>query len=152
MIGLHNLPAAGKSRKRIGRGGSRGGTSGRGHKGQKARTSGTVRIGFEGGQMPLYRRIPKHGFTNAPFKKIITIVDVANLQLIFEDGGHVTADALLAKGLIKKYKKNNAQHVIKILGNSGLTKKLIIDADACSKAAKEVIESAGGQVRLTKES
>lgn len=151
MIGLHNLPSAGKSRKRIGRGGSRGGTSGKGHKGQKARSGGKVDVGFEGGQMPLYRRIPKHGFTNAPFKDEIEIVDVARLEEAFENGQEVTKDALLEKGLIKG-RKSVHRNLVKILGNTALSKKLIVHADACSKAAKEVIESAGGQVRFTKES
>ena len=151
MIGLHNLPSAGKDRKRVGRGGSRGGTSGKGHKGQKARSGGKVDLGFEGGQMPLYRRIPKRGFTNAPFKDEIEIVDVARLEVAFEAGQEVTRQALFEKGLIK-CRKSLTKSLVKVLGNAAITKKLIVHVDACSKAAKEVIESVGGEVRLTKES
>ncbi len=86
MAQLNNLVSSGKKRKRVGRGGSRGGTSGKGHKGQKARSGGTVRAGFEGGQMPLYRRLPKRGFTNARFKPELIIVNLDRLDKAFNDG------------------------------------------------------------------
>lgn len=151
MIALHNLPSAGKDRKRVGRGGSRGGTSGKGHKGQKARSGGKVDAGFEGGQMPLYRRIPKRGFTNAPFKDEIEIVDISRLELAFEAGQEVTRDSLYEKGLIK-CRKSATKSLVKILGNAAITKKLIVYVDACSQAAQKSIESVGGEVKLTKES
>ena len=151
MVELYNLTSAGKSKKRTGRGGSRGGTSGRGHKGQKARSGGSVDIGFEGGQMPLYRRIPKRGFTNARFRTETHIVDVGRLEAAFNDGQTVTRESLAEKGLIKDGKSSRPSR-IKILGNAEVTKKLVIHADACSKAARGVIEKVGGEVKLTRES
>ena len=124
-------------RKGRGHGSGNGKTGGRGHKGQKARSGGGVRPGFEGGQMPLYRRIPKRGFTNRNTKEIISFnVDRLN---IFEDGAEVTIEALLANGVI-----SNARDGVKILGNGELTKKLTVKVNAYSQGAKEKIEAAGG--------
>src|SRR5271155_2168231 len=106
MFELHNLVATQKKRKRVGRGGDRGGTSGRGHKGQKARTSGTSKPGFEGGQMPLYRRLPKRGFTNAPFTVEVVAVNLGHINQLFQAGEAVTREQLIVRGAIKKNKSN----------------------------------------------
>jgi large subunit ribosomal protein L15 len=142
MLQLNDLVKLTKKRKRVGRGGSRGGTSGRGHKGQKARTSGTVPARFEGGQMPLSRRLPKRGFTNYLFKKEYEIVNLELLESMFEEGQVVTKELLLQSGCIKKGK------LVKILGTGSLQKKLTLEVDACSKAAKEAIERLGGVIKL----
>ena len=143
---LSNLqPAAGSKhsdnfRRGRGHGSGNGKTAGKGHKGQKAR-SGLPRVGFEGGQMPLYRRLPKRGFTNRNSKEIIAInVDVLNR---FEDGAEVTVESLLASSAISK-----AGDGVKILGNGELTKKLTVKVNAVSETAKEKIEAAGGTVEL----
>ena len=133
-MNLSNLkPAEGstKTRKRIGRGpgSGLGGTSTRGHKGAKSRSGYSKKIGFEGGQMPLYRRLPKRGFKNRNTKEIIAInVDVLNR---FEDGAEVTAESLLASGAISKIADG-----VKILGNGELTKKLNVKVNAVSETAK----------------
>jgi len=141
---LHELaPAAGskKSVKRIGRGAAsgQGKTAGKGHKGQKARAGRGMRPGFEGGQMPLQRRVPKRGFNNI-FAKEIAAVNVSALDKAFEDGATVTVDALIEKGLIKK-----ALDGVKILGNGEISKKLTVEASAFSASAKEKIVAAGGK-------
>jgi len=115
-------------------------TAGKGHKGQKAR-SGAPRIGFEGGQMPLYRRIPKRGFTNRNSKTIVGI-NVSALQC-FEDGAVVTVETLMECGIV-----SNPRDGVKILGNGELTKKLTVKVDACSEGAKAKIEAAGGNVEV----
>ncbi|MBQ0025810.1 MAG: 50S ribosomal protein L15 [Lachnospiraceae bacterium] len=141
-MNLSNLsPAAGSVHSdnfRRGRGHASGNgkTAGKGHKGQKAR-SGAPRIGFEGGQMPLYRRLPKRGFTNINTKHIVAI-NLSDLNR-FEDGAEVTVDTLLATGVIK-----NAQDGVKILGNGELTKKLNVKVQAYSESAKAKIEELGG--------
>jgi len=145
-MNLHELsPAEGaaKKSKRIGRGhGSGWGkTAGKGHKGQKARSGGSIRPGFEGGQMPLQRRIPKRGFNNI-FAKNIIAVNVAALE-VFEDGAEVTAQALAEKGIVKKECDG-----IKILGNGSLTKKLTVKVNAFSESAKQKIEAAGGKAEV----
>ena len=132
---LHELsPADGSKRdvKRIGRGhgSGQGKTAGKGHKGQKARSGGGVRPGFEGGQMPLQRRIPKRGFNNIFAKKIVA-VNVGSLN-VFEDGADVDAQALINAGIIKKEYDG-----IKILSNGKLTKKLNVKASAFSESAKQ---------------
>ena len=131
-----------QSRKRLGRGvGSRGSTSGRGHKGQNARSGGGVRIGFEGGQMPLHRRLPKRGFHNI-FKKKFAILNVKDLAK-FEKDSVIDESALIKAGLVKgKYDG------IKILGNGNIDFSLVIKSNACvlSNSAKEKIESAGGKI------
>ncbi|EQB86038.1 large subunit ribosomal protein L15 [Clostridium punense] len=143
---LHELrPAEGskKSPKRIGRGtGSGWGKSaGKGQKGQNSRSGGGVRPGFEGGQMPLYRRLPKRGFTNI-FAKEYTCINVDRLN-IFENGTEVTPELLLQTGMVKKVNDG-----IKILGNGNLEKNLTVKANKISKAAAEKIEAAGGKVEV----
>ena len=127
-------------RRGRGHGSGNGKTAGKGHKGQKAR-SGAPRPGFEGGQMPLYRRLPKRGFKNRNSKEIIAInVDVLNR---FEDGAEVTVESLLATSAISK-----AGDGVKILGNGELTKKLTVKVNAVSETAKAKIEAAGGTVEV----
>lgn len=151
MLNLHNLTPLVKKRKRIGRGGSRGGTSGKGHKGQKARSGGSVRPGFEGGQMPLYRRLPKRGFNNVAFKKTVITVNVNQLENAFDQNAVITKAELIAKKVIKP-RKNVHDFVLKILGTGTVTKKFMIHADSWSNAAKSIVEQAGGQIQLNKES
>lgn len=138
-------PAEGsvKKRKRKGRGtgSGLGKTAGRGQKGQKSRSGGGVRPGFEGGQMPLTRRIPKRGFTNV-FAKVYSEVNVAQLE-VFEPDTVVTPELLKEKGIIKKINDG-----VKILGNGDLTKKLTVKAHKFSKAAQEKIEAAGGKAEV----
>lgn len=147
---LNNLAPLVKKRQRIGRGGSRGGTSGKGHKGQLARTGGKskVRFGFEGGQIPLARRMPKRGFNNSAFRIEQAIVNLDDLERIFDNGTLITKELLMAHGLCKGYRKPR----IKVLGNGELSKKFVVCGDAFSKGAIEKIERCGGEVRLTKES
>ena len=143
---LSNLsPAEGSKhgdrfRRGRGHGSGNGKTAGKGHKGQKAR-SGAPRPGFEGGQMPLYRRIPKRGFTNRNTKNIVT-VNVSDLER-FEAGSEVTVDALREAGLVK-----NSFDGVKILGNGELTKKLDVKVNAFSASAKEKIEALGGKAEV----
>lgn len=144
---LHELsPAAGstKESKRIGRGhgSGQGKTAGKGHKGQNARSGGGVRIGFEGGQMPLARRIPKRGFNNTVFATKYATVNVGDLNK-FVDGTEVNAELLKASGLVKKELDG-----IKILGNGELTVKLTVKAAKFSKSAIEKIEKAGGKAEV----
>lgn len=141
MTTLHKLKSAGKKRKTIGRGGARGGTSGKGHKGQKARSGPQIGAAFEGGQMPLTRRLPKRGFTNARFKVVYQVINIATLNERFDEGAVVDKQALVAKGLIKSPLER-----VKILGNGKLDKKLIVHADALSQSAASAITSSGGQV------
>lgn len=140
---LHTLkPAPGSrhSRKRLGRGTAtgQGKTAGRGQDGQKSRSGGGVRPGFEGGQMPLARRIPKRGFSNAKFKKEYAIVNVDRLN-VFEDGTEVTPELLIETGIV-----SNPKAGIKILGNGELEKQLTVKANKISKSAAEKIASKGG--------
>lgn len=142
---LFNLrPAEGSThndfRRGRGHGSGNGKTAGKGHKGQKAR-SGAPRIGFEGGQMPLYRRIPKRGFTNRNHKDIVA-VNVSALER-FEDGTTVDVTALIEAGIVK-----NPRDGVKILGNGELTKKLNVKVDAFSASAKEKIEALGGTAEV----
>ncbi|HIR53507.1 MAG TPA: 50S ribosomal protein L15 [Candidatus Onthovicinus excrementipullorum] len=144
---LHELtpaPGSKKEVKRIGRGAAsgQGKTAGKGHKGQKARAGRGMRPGFEGGQMPLQRRIPKRGFVNI-FGKEVASVNVAQLEAKFEDGATVDAAALIAAGLIKKELDG-----VKILGNGELTKKLNVKVNAYSESAKSKIEAAGGKAEV----
>ena len=144
---LHELsPVAGskKSAKRIGRGhGSGWGkTAGKGHKGQKARAGHGMRPGFEGGQMPLQRRIPKRGFNNI-FAKEIVIVNLGTLEKKFENGATVDTEALKKAGIVK-----NSFDGVKILSNGTLTKSLTVKANAFSKSAKEKIDAAGGKAEV----
>ena len=143
---LHELsPAAGSVkeayRKGRGYGSGNGKTGGRGHKGQHARSGGGTRIGFEGGQMPPARRIPKRGFNNI-FAKPYEIINLSALNA-FEDGETVTAEALLAKGILSK-----CVYGYKVLGNGKVTKKVTVQASAFSTSAKEAIEAAGGKAEV----
>ena len=143
---LSNLrPAEGSKqndnfRRGRGHGSGNGKTAGKGHKGQKAR-SGAPRPGFEGGQMPLYRRIPKRGFTNPNTKKIVAI-NLSELER-FENGADVTVEALRAAGIVK-----NSFDGVKVLGNGELTKKLNVSVNAFSASAKEKIEALGGKAEV----
>ena len=143
---LFNLqPAEGSKhsdnfRRGRGHGSGNGKTAGKGHKGQKAR-SGAPRTGFEGGQMPLYRRLPKRGFKNRNHKEIVAI-NVSALE-VFENGATVDVEALIAQGIVK-----NAADGVKILGNGELTKKLNVKVNAYSEAAKEIIEKLGGTAEV----
>ena len=146
IMKLHELkPAEGsrKVRNRVGRGTSSGNgkTSGRGQKGQKARSGGGVRLGFEGGQTPLFRRLPKRGFTNINAKEY-AIVNLDQLN-VFEDGAEVTPVVLIESGIVKAEKSG-----IKILGNGELTKKLSVKAAKFSKSAEEAITAKGGSVEV----
>jgi len=141
---LHELsPAEGstKARKRIGRGpaSGQGKTAGKGHKGQLARAGRGMRAGFEGGQMPLQRRLPKRGFNNI-FRKEIAIVNVKALNEAFDNGAVVTIDELVAKGLVKDQLDG-----VKVLGNGELSKSLTVKANFFSESAKQKIEAAGGK-------
>ena len=133
-----------KDVKRVGRGSSSGTgkTSGRGQKGQNARSGGGVRVGFEGGQLPLYRRLPKRGFSNAMFKKVYAVINVSDLNM-FEDGTEVTPELLKEMGLIKKQMSG-----IKVLGNGEIEKKLTVRAHKFSDIAKQKIENAGGKTEV----
>lgn len=143
---LHELkPAEGsrRNRKRIGRGigSGTGKTSGKGHKGQNARSGGGVRLGFEGGQIPLFQRLPKRGFTNIN-RKDYAIVNLDTLNR-FEEGTEVTPELLIETGVV-----SNAKSGIKILGNGTLDKKITVKANKFSASAKEAIEKAGGQTEV----
>jgi large subunit ribosomal protein L15 len=140
---LSPAPGSTHADKRIGRGhgSGQGKTAGKGHKGQKARAGRGMRIGFEGGQMPLQRRVPKRGFVNI-FATTYANVNVAALN-VFEDGAEVDLDALKKAGLVKK-----AYDGVKVLGDGELTKKITVKAAAYSKAAKEKIEAAGGKAEV----
>ena len=144
---LHELkPAAGSAekawRKGRGPGSGNGKTGGRGHKGQNARSGGGVRPGFEGGQIPMYRRLPKRGFTNDMFKKVYAIINVDALDR-FEDGAEVTVETLVAEGIIK-----DTLSGVKVLGNGEITKKLTVKANVFSASAKAKIEAAGGKAEV----
>ena len=145
-MNLHELsPAAGSThkgyRKGRGEGSGNGKTAGRGQKGQWSRSGGGVRVGFEGGQMPLVSRLPKRGFNNI-FAKPLEAVNVSALEK-FEDGAVVDAQALLEKGILSK-----CVYGVKILGNGSITKKLTVQASAFSASAKEKIEAAGGKAEV----
>ena len=140
---LSPMPGSVKEAKRIGRGhgSGQGKTAGKGHKGQKARSGANKGAGFEGGQMPLQRRVPKRGFNNIFASKIVAI-NLSSLN-VFEDGAVVDAAALIEKGIIKK-----AYDGVKILGNGKLTKKLTVKANAFSSSATQKIEAAGGKAEV----
>ncbi|MDE6705362.1 MAG: 50S ribosomal protein L15 [Treponemataceae bacterium] len=135
---------ANKKKRIVGRGSSsgRGTTAGKGNKGQQSRSGGKTYVGFEGGQMPLYRRIAQRGFSNYPFKKEYVIVNVKLLEEKFDDGDTVNKETLLAKGLL-----DSADKLVKILADGDVKKKLTIDVDKVSATAKEKIEKAGGSVK-----
>ena len=142
---LHELkPALGsvKSKKRVGRGGKYSKTAGKGEKGQNARSGGGVRPGFEGGQLPLFRRLGKRGFSNKRFKTVYACVNVSDLNR-FEENTVVTPELLIETGLIKKELDG-----VKILGNGELSKKLTVKANKFSVTAKEKIENIGGKIEV----
>ena len=144
---LHELrPSEGafKTSKRVGRGvgSGLGKTSGKGHKGQNARSGGGVRPGFEGGQLPLFRRLPKRGFSNAMFKVEYATINVSDLEK-FEDGAVVTPELLKEMGILKKQLAG-----VKVLGNGELTKKLTVRAHKFSGSAIEKIEAIGGKAEV----
>ncbi|MDN5304120.1 MAG: large subunit ribosomal protein [Fusobacteriaceae bacterium] len=134
-----------KARKRVGRGNGSGNgkTAGKGHNGQKSRAGASIPFAFEGGQMPLIRRVPKRGFSNFYFKKVYTVLNLNRLEAVFNDGDTVTPETLLEKGVVKKINDG-----IKILANGELTKKLKVVAHKVSKEAKNKIEAAGGEVEI----
>jgi len=146
-VGLHNLkPARGsvRKRKRVGRGpgSGTGKTAGRGENGQKSRSGYSRKVGFEGGQMPLHRRVPKRGFTNAPFRKEFAEVNLGRLE-VFEDGTIVTPEVLVKRGIVKRVRDG-----VKILGKGDLTKALTVHAHRFSARAKERIAGAGGKAEV----
>ena len=145
-MNLHDLypfPEERKSRKRVGRGSGSGlgGTAGKGHKGQNARSGGGVRPGFEGGQMPLQRRLPKHGFSNYPFKAEYAVVNLDRLQKAFGDQREISLDDIYARGLCP------FGRAVKILGGGELAVALKVEAHKFSKSAVEKIRKAGGEAR-----
>lgn len=141
---LKAFPGSKKAHLRKGRGlgSGNGKTAGRGHKGQKARSGGGVRIGFEGGQMPLYRRLPKRGFNNKRFAKEYTEVKLEVLN-IFDDDTIVTQELMKDRGLVKELKDG-----IVVLGNGNLNKRLTVQAARFTRTAAEKIEAAGGKVEV----
>lgn len=132
-----------KKKKIVGRGtgSGKGGRCGRGNKGQNARSGGGVRLGFEGGQMPLYRRIARRGFSNARFKKEYAIVNLLDLERLFKDNETVSARVLYSRGLVKKKGVR-----VKILGKGELAKKLVLEVDGISRSAHDAVLNAGGKV------
>ena len=149
---LHTLkptPGSNKRKKRVGRGESsgHGKTSGRGHKGQKARSGSAIRPGFEGGQMPLYRRLPKKGFSNDAFKTIYAVYNLVRLSDHFDDGATINEATLREKNLLKGRWRHKWDG-IKILGDGDLTKKWTLEVDKISTTARQKIEAAGGSVTL----
>ncbi|MDO9509022.1 MAG: 50S ribosomal protein L15 [Thermovirgaceae bacterium] len=142
---LRPAPGSKKKPKRLGQGAGSGTgkTAGKGHKGQKARSGGGVRPGFEGGQMPLSRRTPKRGFSNARFKKCFQLINIERLNDLFEAGSEVGVREMLASGLIR-----NMQMPVKVLGNGEITKALTVSANAFSGQAIAKIEAAGGKTEV----
>ena len=140
---------ANKKPKRVGRGSSSGlgTTAGKGNKGQQSRSGGKTYVGFEGGQMPLYRRIAHKGFSNYPFKKEYVCINVDQLDAKFEDGATVDKTTLAEKGFIS----TKAASLVKVLGNGEITKKLTVVVDKVSESAKAKIEKVGGTVKVTEE-
>jgi large subunit ribosomal protein L15 len=137
---LHAPEGANKRKRIIGRGqgSGRGTTAGKGNKGQKARSGGKTYIGFEGGQMPLYRRLAQRGFSNYPFKKVYQVVNLGEIEKRFADGETVSTASLIQKGLVK------SAVPVKILADGEFTKKLVFKMGAISASAKEKITQAGG--------
>ena len=154
---LHAPEGANKRKRIIGRGqgSGRGTTAGKGNKGQKARSGGKTYVGFEGGQMPLFRRLPYRGFSNYPFKKSFQIVNLCEIEKKFADNETVDEASLHAKGLIKGIKKSGTLKVtipVKILGKGEITKKLVFKIRIISASAIEKIEKAGGNAADAKAS
>ncbi|MBN2810809.1 50S ribosomal protein L15 [Treponema zuelzerae] len=140
---LYAPEGANKKKRIVGRGSSsgRGTTAGRGNKGQQSRSGGKVYVGFEGGQMPLYRRIAKRGFSNQVFAKEYEVFNLSEIETKYENGETVNRESLVMKGILRKFSA-----LIKVLGDGTLTKKLTVDVDKVSASAKEKIEKAGGTV------
>lgn len=143
-MGQINAPFGANTKKTIvGRGASsKGRACGRGHDGQNSRSGGGVRPGFEGGQMPLYRRVARRGFSNALFKETYQVVSLSVISEKYEDGETVSVETLKAKGIVK-----GAEVLVKILANGELTKKVAFEGVKCSQAAKTAIEEAGGSIK-----
>ncbi|MBR1938031.1 MAG: 50S ribosomal protein L15 [Spirochaetales bacterium] len=143
-MGQIHAPYGANTKKTIvGRGASsKGRACGRGHDGQNSRSGGGVRLGFEGGQMPLYRRVARRGFSNALFKETYQVVSLTAVSAKYDDGETVNVETLKAKGLVK-----GADVLVKILANGELTKKVSFEGVKCSQAAKAAIEAAGGSVK-----
>ena len=139
---MHPAYGSTHSKKRVGRGGKYSKTAGKGEKGQNARSGGGVRVGFEGGQLPLFRRLSKRGFNNARFRKVYAVVNVSDLNR-FDENTVVTPELLLETGLIGKRLDG-----VKILGNGELTKKLSVKANKFTNSAKEKIENIGGKIEV----
>lgn len=139
---------ANKKKRIVGRGSSsgRGTTAGRGNKGQQSRSGGKTYVGFEGGQMPLYRRIARRGFSNYPYRKEYAVVNLELIAAKFAEGDTVNRESLIEKGLLKK-----SALLVKILGNGDVDTKLTVCADKVSAGAKEKIEKAGGSVSVSGE-
>jgi len=144
MLQLNNLEKLHKDKKRIGRGGDRGGTSGKGHKGQCARSGPKINAGFEGGQMPLSRRLPKRGFNNKRFQTEVKIINLDLLEALFDAGQTIDVALLREKKVIKGRKR----FALKVLGTGTLSKNLTVCASMFSAKAKEAIEKAGGQAQV----
>ena len=148
MLTLHTLqpnPGAKHRKKRLGNGESSGlgKTCGKGNKGQKARSGGSIRPGFEGGQMPLHRRLPKKGFNNARFQSNVAIVNLNQLEAFFEAGAAVSENELREKGLVK-----GQMDAVKLLANGNLSKALNVTVDFASAAAVQKVQAAGGTVTV----
>jgi large subunit ribosomal protein L15 len=145
---LYAPEGANKKKRIVGRGSSsgRGTTAGRGNKGQQSRSGGKVYVGFEGGQMPLYRRIAKRGFSNYPFRKDYEVFNLCDIETRYDNGETVNKESLVLKGLLKK-----VNSLVKVLANGEITKKVTVDVDKVSASAKEKIEKAGGTVVLAAE-
>ena len=148
---LHAPEGANKRRRKLGRGqgSGRGTTAGKGNKGQKSRSGGKTYVGFEGGQMPLYRRLAHRGFSNYPFKKTFQIVNLDEIDKHYSDGETVDEVTLHDKGLIKGRKKGEtltAANPVKILGNGDITKKLVFKIGVISGSAREKIQKSGGEL------
>jgi large subunit ribosomal protein L15 len=141
---LRPAPGATRTKKRVGRGpgSGNGKTAGKGHKGQKSRSGYSRRYGFEGGQMPLVRRIPKRGFTNI-FRTEVQVVNLRDLERVFDSGDTVNPQTMVEKGLIRK-----GDQIVKVLATGDLTKKLQVHAHRFSGAAREQIEAAGGSCEV----
>ena len=137
---------ANKNPKRVGRGSSSGlgTTAGKGNKGQQSRSGGKTYVGFGGGQMPLYRRIARRGFSNYPFKKEFVCINVEQLEAKFADGETVNKESLVQKGFISA----KSDSLVKVLGNGDISKKLTVNVDKISESAKAKIEKAGGTVTV----
>ncbi len=142
---LHAPVGANKKPKRVGRGSSSGlgTTAGKGNKGAQSRSGSPLPyVGFEGGQMPIYRRIAQRGFSNYPFKETYVVVNVSDIEAKYADGETVNKETLIAKNLVKSKKS-----MVKLLGDGDITKKVTVDVDKVSKSAKEKVEKAGGSVK-----